>query len=338
VVGYNPTKRGRPSHCYHTAMMATTRLALLVEVQAGNRTAVRYGMGAVWAWYDALAPAHRPALMRGDVAFGNEAVLKEAEARHQPYLSKLRLTATLKRTIAKLFHHHEWIDAGQGWEGVEQSLQLSGWSQARRVVVLRRRIREQVLLQGKEERQGWLAFVQADVPHARYQYAVLVTCLPHELLSIAQLYRDRGDAENYFDELKNQWGWAGFTTHDVARCRLMAHMVALVYNWWTLFVRLANPHKHHEAITSRPLLLHAVATQTRHAQQRRLSITSSHAKSPAVQACLASLAGFLRSLRETAEQLTPAQRLRAIMHRAFSKFLVALRTPLGLPPPKTAPA
>jgi len=28
-------------------------------------------------------------------------------------------------------------------------------------------------------------------------------------------------------------------------------MIALVYNWWNLFVRLAIPEKYHEAITSR---------------------------------------------------------------------------------------
>ena len=50
--------------------------------------------------------------------------------------------------------------------------------------------------------------------------------------------------------LKNQWGWSGFTTQDLARCRLMACMVALAYNGWTLFVRLAHPHKYFEAISS----------------------------------------------------------------------------------------
>jgi hypothetical protein len=58
---------------------------------------------------------------------------------------------------------------------------------------------------------------------------VLVTDLKHELLTIAQLYRDRGDAENAFDELKNQWGWGGFTTQDLARCRLSAMAVDLIY-------------------------------------------------------------------------------------------------------------
>ncbi|MEP6889534.1 MAG: hypothetical protein ABI955_02415, partial [Nitrospirota bacterium] len=109
--------------------------------------------------------------------------------------------------------------------------------------------------------------------------------------------------------------------------RLMARMVALVYNWWTLFVRLAHPHKHFEAITSRPLLLHGVATHTRHAGQTRLTITRTHAKQAAIQAVLTNLAGFLRTLKTTAEQWTDGQRLRAILERAFAKFMCPIVEP-----------
>ena len=92
-------------------------------------------------------------------------------------------------------------------------------------------------------------------------------------------------------------GMGGFTTQDLARRRLMARIVALVYNWWTLFVRLAQPHKHFEAISSRPLLLHCVATQTQHAGQKRLTISSTQAKQSRIQAALTSLPGFRSSLR-----------------------------------------
>ena len=93
----------------------------------------------------------------------------------------------------------------------------------------------------RDEQQLRLAFVEKDVPAKGYEYAVLVTDLAYDTLAIAQLYRDRGDAENAFDELKNQWGWGGFTTHDLQRCRLTAMTVALTYNWWSLFVRRAHP-------------------------------------------------------------------------------------------------
>jgi len=35
-----------------------------------------------------------------------------------------------------------------------------------------------------------------------------------------QQYRNRGDAENGFDELKNQWGWCGFNSRLLAPSRL----------------------------------------------------------------------------------------------------------------------
>lgn len=330
LVGYNPHKRGRPSHSYHSALMANTRLALAVEVMPGNESAPLYSMPGIWAWLDSLPTAERPTLLRGDVAYGSEAVLREAEARDQPYLTKLRLTKNVKGLIKKLFRADGWAAAGQGWEGLEDTLTLSGWSRARRVVVLRRKLTGELLLTGKDDLQEQFAFIESGVPTARYEYAVLVTSTAHEILTLAQLYRDRADAENNFDELKNQWGWGGFTTQDLARCRIMARMVALVYDWWTLFVRLAQPHKHFEAISSRPLLLHGVATQTQHAGQKRLTITSTHAKQAVIQAVLTSLAGFLSSLKSAAEQLTDAQRLRAILTRAFAKFMLPTAGPPGL--------
>ncbi len=316
--------------------MANTRLALAVDVLPGNETAPLHSMPGIWAWLDALPKEERPALLRGDIAYGSESVLREAEARNQPYLTKLRLTKNVKALIKTLFRSNEWEEAGQGWEGVTDRLMLSGWSRTRRVIVLRRILTGEMLMTGKDDEQELLAFIESAVPTKRYEYAVLVTSTRYEILALAQLYRDRADAENNFDELKNQWGWGGFTTQDLARCRIMARMVALVYNWWTLFVRLAQPHKHFEAISSRPLLLHSVATQTQHAGQTRLTITSLHAKQSAIQAVLTSLAGFLSTLKATAEQWTDAQRLRAILARAFAKCMLPTASPPALPTPETA--
>ena len=266
--------------------------------------------------------------MRGDIAFGTEPVMRCAEARDQPYLTKLRLTKNVKALIKKRFGDTGWTDAGQGWEGIDDELKLTGWSRTRRVVVLRRKLMGEVLLTGKEEEtQGQFAFIESAIPTARFEYAVLVTTTAYDIFALAQLYRDRADAENNFDELKNQWGWGGFTTQDLSRCRLIARAVALVYNWWTLFVRLAQPHKHFEAITSRPLLLHGVATQTRHGGQTRLTITSTHARQAKIQAVLTNLAAFLNQLKSTAKQLTNTQRLRAILNRAFAKFMLPTTDP-----------
>ncbi len=126
----------------------------------------------------------------------------------------------------------------------------------------------------------------------------------------------------------------GFTTHDLARCRLAARLLALFYDWWTIFVRLVDPSLHREAITSRPLFLSAIATRTRHARQTTIRVTSSHAKAKPAARALAAAAVFLRGLAKTAEQLTRLQKWRAILSRAFQAFLNGrlLRAPPRLAP------
>jgi hypothetical protein len=201
-------------------------------------------------------------------------------------------------------------------------LRLEGWSRQRQVVILRRRLKEGMAIAGRDG-AGQLALGLVEIgPGAdAYEYGVLVTCLEEEVLTLAQLYRDRADSENPFDELKNQWGWGGFTTRDLARCQLMARFIALVYNWWNLFVRLAEPNGHLEAITSRPLLLSAIAQRTRHARQTTLRVASSHAKAGWAASVLSGIARFLRELTQNAEQLTADQRWRRILAHAVRSRL-----------------
>jgi hypothetical protein len=209
-------------------------------------------------------------------------------------------------------------DAGHGYQGVESKLKLMGWTRSCRVILTRRRINDNIVL--ADEKQQRLAFIETDDITNGYEYAVLVTDLSYDINAIAQLYRDRADAENCFGELKNQWGWGGYTTSDLKRCRLASRMVALVYNWWSLFVRLASG-KHHEAITNRPLLLYGVARQTKHAGQTILTITNNHAKSSAVLAVLKALNGFLQYLKRNAEQLQVMERMSLIIKKAFNNLL-----------------
>jgi hypothetical protein len=334
VLGYNPHKPGRPSHAYHTYFIANLRLILDVEVQAGNKTAFLYTRPGLMSFLDGLPPQARPRFTRGDCACGNEAGMKEFEDRGYDYLFKMKQTSGVKKLIEKLFRRGTWVKAGQGWEGCEGELQLKGWTKKRRVVVLRREIKNDVIIEGKEPKQ--MALIETADGSKKYEYAVLVTTLQDEILTLAQHYRDRADSENNFDELKNQWGWCGFTTHDLKRCRIMARVIALIYNWWSLFVRLAIPDKHAEAITSRPLLLEAVGKQTVHGRQTTLTLTSTHAKAGKTRELLTVLGAFLREIRTNAEQLGREGIWRKILEKIFQWFLKG--RPLAPPPLLPSPA
>jgi hypothetical protein len=96
---YNPHKPGRPSRCYHSYFMANTRLCLGVEVMSGKDHAARHAL---------------------------------------PCLLKLRHTARVKTLVRQMQRAGAaWQDAGSGWEVLEASLRLSGWSRERCVVLVR---------------------------------------------------------------------------------------------------------------------------------------------------------------------------------------------------------
>ncbi len=266
----------------HTFWVGNLRLVLDAVLTSGKEHSSGHAKAPLARLLDELG-GHAPALVRGDCGYGNEDTLVLCEQRSLSHLLRLRKTTNVKRLIERLierlFKRQACSEAplcGQSWQASEDELRLSGWSRARRVVVLRRRIRSDLALvtkargKGGHEEQLVLALGHDDVQETEqlWEYTVLATNTPYDIAAIGQLYRDRCDCENGFDELKNQWGrartptvlrtvgawrgvgplarrglqgWGGFTTQDMHRSQLSARAVALVYNWWSWYVRAANP-------------------------------------------------------------------------------------------------
>ena len=63
-----------------------------------------------------------------------------------------------ERHIEKLWGRKDWVAAGSGWQGLSSELQLTGWSRARRVVILRRQLRETVAVSDEKQRTGQRVF------------------------------------------------------------------------------------------------------------------------------------------------------------------------------------
>lgn len=338
-ISYNPRKPGRPSHVLHTYWIGNLRLVLDVDVQSGKTHAAKHSLPRLRELIDRLGPEERPALVRADNAFGNEGVMAEMEASGQRYLFKLRQSAGVKRLIEQQWSRRDWQVVGQGFDAVEAELTLSGWSCARRVVVLRRRIKGSIVAKTEEGPLGLqqvLHFADKADALKLWEYVVLVTNTDYAVEAIGQLYRDRADCENGFDELKNQWGWGGYTTQDLERCDLSARAVALIYNWWSWYVRLAHPKARREAITSRPLLLSGVARLTEHAGQSRLLLTLTHSAGDQIKAMLANIRKGLDHVQATAPQLSKLSRWIALVRYIIGKIIAAKPKnppPLGLHPP-----
>jgi len=167
-----------------------------VEVQSGKASAPKHGLPRLRLLMERLAPEERPALVRGDSAFGNEGVMAEMEGIEQRHLFKLRQTAGVKRLIERQWKQGDRQGVGQGFDAVESELRLVGWSRARRVVVLRRRVQGRLAGETGGEGEGQqqaLHFIERSEKVKLWEYAVLVTNADYSLEAMGRLYRDRAD-------------------------------------------------------------------------------------------------------------------------------------------------
>lgn len=335
VVGYNPQKPGRPSHALHAFVVAQTRLILDVAVHPGNESSSIHTLSELQRILSDLPRSQWPSLLRGDCGFGTEDIMTWCESVGLTYLFKQRMTKNTRHLVDELDLQAGWVDADQGWEGKESTLKLSTWQSPRRVVILRRPDpgprypRAKDIAAAKAPKQELIDCCLPHIVAAGYEYQVLVTTLTDDIRIIAQRYRDRADCENVFDEIKNHWGWGGFTSHTFEVTQAVALISALVYNWWSLFCRLADANHHREAITTRPTLLHGVIRQTSHSNQRTLTITSTNGNKTAIATFFSRVGQWLARMIANAEQWTSAQRWESMAKAIFPGPLGVVAPPTG---------
>jgi hypothetical protein len=323
-IGYNPQKPGRQSQCLHTYFIGSLRIVLDVEVHSGKETAGLYSHKRLWSFLDEIPSNLRPSLIRGDIGFGNEGTMLGCESRSQNFLFKLKQSVNIKKLISELeTPGHNWVDAGEGWLGHESEIQLSTWTSKRRVVVLKRKHfkapkNKELPIESNQMEFPLAVVVEED--DVVYEYQVLVTNTDHPIFALAQLYRDRGDCENNFDELKNHWGWGGFNSRNSKRAQIMMRLIGLVYNWWNVFCRLAEPERHIEAITSRRLFQNTVGRLTKTSGTRYFYVTAVGAEAERVLQQFTRISKFISGLFSTATQLTKEGRWAAILKEAFKSF------------------
>jgi hypothetical protein len=188
----------------------------------------------------------------------------EAAPARPKYLFRLKLTANVRRALHAL-PETAWPGPGEPgvWQVAEARVSLPGWSAERRVVFARK-------LQGEAPALAQAQFSK----QVKHELAAYVTNLDEPAANARQvqiLYRERADA--VFDELKNQWGFNGFCARSRRVSAVAARPLLLVYNLWSLFVRLLEPDRHVEAAGSRRWLLVIAARPVESGRQKTLQVS-----------------------------------------------------------------
>ena len=187
--GYNPRKPGRGSHHPLLAVLGEAYFILHGWLRSGNTTA---GRGVVEFLKEALAKLESREwirVVRADSGFFAQELLQYLESLGLRYIVVARMTSWLKREAARV---REWRALDASYSVGEFRLQLFGWDQERRLVVVREQLRETKRSPGRK---------LFEVPG--YTFRVFVTSLPDPPEEIWRDYNQRACVEQRIEELKS---------------------------------------------------------------------------------------------------------------------------------------
>ncbi len=213
--GYNPKKRGRPSHHPLFAVLAEARCIAHVWLRSGNTGAAR-GASAFLAEVRALLPAHLDVtLIRADSGFFDEAFLLTLEAAQLPYVVAARFTNPLQAAAYRL----AFRAFAPGLEVAELPYQALRWTRARRLIVVREELARRPAARGRE---------LFHTPGYRFHAVVTTLALAPE--DVWRTYNGRADTENRLKELKYSFGADGFCSRRFWATEAALRAICLLYN------------------------------------------------------------------------------------------------------------
>lgn len=225
VRGYNPNKRGRPSHHPLLAFVAEARMVANFWLRPGDANSANNVLQFIESTLHHLG-SKTVGLLRADSGFFNQAVFKLLEGRGINYIISARLTQGLQQAIIR---DARWFALETGLELAEIAYQSSSWDKTRRIVVVRQSIK-------RRNAPGKTLSLFADDPDIQgWRYGAMATSLSLPAVEIWRSYRGRADCENRIKELKNDFGLDSFNLNSFYATEAALGFAMLAYNLMSAF-------------------------------------------------------------------------------------------------------
>jgi hypothetical protein len=237
--GYNPTKRGRPSH---HPLLAFLGAGYVVNVW--NRSGdTGTGRGAVKFFRQTLMVLGKEFhLTRAlcDSGFYEIEFIEYLESNMFSYIISVPISHTIQREILQV---KQWHTVSKGVEVGEFSFQHHDpkWTKPRRYVVVRQSISKRPKAMGKQpslfkDLEDW----------STYRISVMITndskSTPEE---IWRHYRPRANDENVVKDLKEGYGFESFNVNNFWATEAVLTMIALVFHNLIVYLNktILNPNR-----------------------------------------------------------------------------------------------
>jgi len=218
--GYNPQKRGRPSHHPLMAFVSDIRMVANCWLRAGDaHTANNFECFLNETLVN--LSGKRVGLLRADSGFCSDSIMRYLEGRQIEYIIAARLHPKIQRMLVA---HRVWARVSEGIDVAETE------HKGRRMIMVRQRVKERPKATGKT-----LRLFADDEEIAGYRYGCYMTSLGLPAVEVWRLYRGRADAENRIKELKGDFGLEGFCVRGFSATEAAMNFAMLGYNLMSLF-------------------------------------------------------------------------------------------------------
>jgi hypothetical protein len=235
--GYNPRKPGRGSHHPLLAVLEEAHFILHGWLRSGNTTA---GRGVVEFLKEALAKLEGRdwiRVVRADSGFFAQELLQYLEEIKRSYIVVARMTSWLKREAARV---EEWRALDAIYSVGEFRLQLFGWDQARRFVVVREQWQETKRSLGRK---------LLDVPGYTFRLYVTNRADPPE--EIWRDYNQRACMEQRIEELKSDLAADSFCLQEFFATEAAFLAILMLFNLLAEFQRATGMTGYRQPATLR---------------------------------------------------------------------------------------
>lgn len=224
--GYNPNKKGRPSHHPLIAFIADVKLVANMWLRSGNTSSANNFLSFLEDTLSKLK--HKTVgLIRLDSGFFQSDILDYLEEKTIDYIVAAKFTHPIQRLVHDC---NNWVVLDTGIEISEQMYQSDSWKKSRRIVVVRQRIKDRPQATGKQ-----LGLFLEEEIHKNYRYSAYATNMKLAPAEIWRLYRGRGDAENRIKELKYDFGFDSFNLNNFYATEAALTFAMIAYNLMALF-------------------------------------------------------------------------------------------------------
>ena len=225
--GYHPRRRGRPSHHPLLAVLAEAPFVLHGWLRSGNAGSARGVVAFLREAFSLLPDGMHLRCVRADSGFFENDLLVFLEERPLFYIIVARMTSVIKHHCLAI---KEWNAIDEHYSQGEFTATLHGWSNPRRFVVIRERIREDKAAVGRR---------LIDVPG--YTFRVFVTNRTETPVELWREYNGRATIEQRIEELKNDVAADGFCMQDFFATESAFLSALFTFNLLSLYQHMSTP-------------------------------------------------------------------------------------------------